>query len=234
MAGLSASMHLLAPRLLERPELSDQSVRREHRRRLCGGRRLPRVVQSGRIPVRAEFVERLRRDRSPRARARRVQPSAQVALRPEGGDVRSSEPDVVPEAASGNEEVDDALPADGAVDDRESDAVRPSRASGCRGGRRRGARGSRGRPTRSSRTIVRSRMVTTKSDVTPENGMRHQNAIGAGHENKTVLVGQRVQRPGHVGSSTPSVLRLALAVGAAGVAQRLDDGRSHLSLECVH
>jgi len=79
-------------------------------------------------------------------------------------------------------------------------------------------------------------MVTRKSDaMDARERVRHHHAIGAGDENQAVLIGQRAQCRCHAGLlHTKRVANACSRRCCAGVAQRLDDDRSHLSLECVH
>ena len=124
------SKRLSAPRLCERPKLPSQSVPGEQRHRLKSRGRLPVDIEAGRIPIRAELVEGLRSYSRALVVAARVQPVNQLALRPEGGNVRSGESNVIPEGASRYQEVNKPLADHLAVGHFEPDRLSCSRRVG--------------------------------------------------------------------------------------------------------
>ena len=120
-------MRWLAPSLDERPELADQSVTCEHRG--CFGRtcRLPAGVEASPIPVRTELIERLRLDDRAARKPLGLEPSIKFAFRPEGGDVRSGEADIIPEMSGWHQEMDQCFAENSAAGHAEL-----NRLAGCR------------------------------------------------------------------------------------------------------
>lgn len=95
--------------LHERPELPVESVPGEQLRRgVCGGR-FPIDVEAGPVPVRAEVIDCLRRHDRAACEPPDLEPPLQFVFRPEGGDVRSREPNIVPEAPGRHQEMDQRL-----------------------------------------------------------------------------------------------------------------------------
>lgn len=88
---------------------------------LLRGGRLEIEVESGRVPIEAEVIERLPIDHGSRLIAVLRQPGIELAFRLEGQDVRSREADVLPEPASGNEKMDDPVSGDTTVEHVEAD-----------------------------------------------------------------------------------------------------------------
>lgn len=116
-------MPWLVPRSEHRPEVAHQTVSSEHGRRLCGTRGLPVQIEPRAIPVPPEVEQRLRVNHLAARMSRGAKPGIELTLRPEGRDVGSGEPDVVPEAAGRHEEVDDRLAADTTAANLERDRL---------------------------------------------------------------------------------------------------------------
>lgn len=93
----------------------------EGRLRLVRRRWLEIKLKPSRVPVASEIVHRLHTDYRASRIIVRCQPGVQLAFRPEGQDIRSRKPDVIPEAFGGNEEVDDPLASDLPVDHVEAE-----------------------------------------------------------------------------------------------------------------
>ncbi len=74
--------------------------------------RLPAFVHSPGIPIAGDFVHGLRRRHVAPLMPGITQPRVQFGFRPEAPDVGSGEPDVIPEGAGRDEQVDQALGAD--------------------------------------------------------------------------------------------------------------------------
>ena len=98
------------PILLARPERTCKSMPGENLRRLRRARPLPVKVEACRIPLGAEFVNRLRPYHLASREPICLEPACKLAFRPEGRNVRSSVTDVVPEAARRNQKVNDSCP----------------------------------------------------------------------------------------------------------------------------
>jgi hypothetical protein len=94
---------------------------REGGLRLLRRERLEVQVEPGRIPVASEVINRLRAHQRAGSMPLRRQPRAELAFRPEGGDVGSCEPDVIPEPFRRYEEVNDRVTCHAAVLDVETD-----------------------------------------------------------------------------------------------------------------
>lgn len=96
----------------QRPEVADKSVPGKRCLRLLWRSRLEIEIESGRVPVESEIIDSLPAgDRSLQVCACR-QPGMKLAFRPEGQDICSREPNVIPEPFGGNEEVDDPISSD--------------------------------------------------------------------------------------------------------------------------
>ena len=78
------------------------------------GRRLPIDVESSPIPVPSERIEDLRFDDLASRETVRIEPVLEFAFRPERGDVRSGESDVLPKPPGGDKEVDERVTANDA------------------------------------------------------------------------------------------------------------------------
>jgi hypothetical protein len=87
----------------------------ENRRRLRSARPLPVEVEACRVPLGAEFVDRLRYYHRASREPICFEPARKLTFRPEGGNVRSSVANVVPEAADRNQEVNDSRPVHRAI-----------------------------------------------------------------------------------------------------------------------
>ena len=74
-----------------------------------GGRRLPVLIHAAGIPIARQVVHRLSTRQIAAGLACHVQPLAELSLRPEAMDVRSSEPHVLPEGSGRHDEMDEAV-----------------------------------------------------------------------------------------------------------------------------
>jgi hypothetical protein len=114
-------VHALSPSSGNRPEVADESVLGEGLLRLLRRGRLEIKVESGRVPVKSKIIDRPPTDHGSRLIGVRCQPGIKLPFRPEGQDVGSCEPDVVPEPSGWNEKVDDPIPGDATVEHVEAD-----------------------------------------------------------------------------------------------------------------
>lgn len=96
----------------KRPEVAYQIVPGECRLRLVWRCRLEIKIEPGCVPVASEIVKRLPTDYRPQRISVRRQPGMKLTFRPEGQDIRSREPDVIPEPFGRNEKVDDPISSD--------------------------------------------------------------------------------------------------------------------------
>ena len=91
--------------------------------RLLWRERLEVKVQPGSVPVTPEVIDGLRTHHRTDGIPLRRQPRAEFAFRPEGRDVGSCEPYVIPEQLRRHEEVDDRITYYAAVFDVEADGL---------------------------------------------------------------------------------------------------------------
>jgi len=91
--------------------------------RLLRRERLEVQVESGCVPVAPEVIDGLRAHHRAGGIPLRRQPRAELAFRPEGRDVGSREPYVIPEPLRRHEEVDDRVTRHTVIFDLKSDGL---------------------------------------------------------------------------------------------------------------
>lgn len=90
-------------------------MRREYRRRFRRTCRFPVQIELSAIPIGAKVEECLSTHDFPFFETFRLEPIDEFALRLEGGDVGSSEPNIIPETTCRNEKMDQRLAEDATV-----------------------------------------------------------------------------------------------------------------------
>ncbi len=92
-------------RLAQRPERARQAKRGEHRDDVVGFGAVPGRVKATRVPVMAELKYRLHINDRADLFAVQAGPAEYVTFRPEGENIASGVPDVVPKLAGRHEEM---------------------------------------------------------------------------------------------------------------------------------